>query len=87
MVPLFLFHTRKKEGIRTGAGVNDVPVARQSRDPACPAGQVESLRLHQTGTEVPYGASVPVSYPEKRIIDLQMEPTQQLSYSPNLNFR
>ena len=33
--------------IRTGAGVNDVPVARQSRDPACPAGQVESLTACQ----------------------------------------
>ena len=31
-------------GIRTGAGVNDVPGARQSRDPASAAAEVESLQ-------------------------------------------
>ena len=34
-------------GIRTGAVVNDVPGARQSRDPACAAAQVESLRQNE----------------------------------------
>ena len=32
-------------GIRTGAVVNDMPVACQSRDPACAGAQVESLTL------------------------------------------
>jgi len=32
---------------RTGAVVNDVPGARQSRDPACAAAQVDSPLLHQ----------------------------------------
>jgi len=38
-----------EKGIRRGAGVNGVPVARQSRDPARPQ-EGESLRLHQQKT-------------------------------------
>ncbi len=33
-------------GDRTGAGVNDVPGARQSRDLACAAAQVDPLQVH-----------------------------------------
>ena len=41
-----------KGGCRTGAGVNGVPGARQSRDPACAAAQVDSPRLHQSENPV-----------------------------------
>jgi len=40
-----------KQGSRTGAVVNDVPGARQSRDPACAAAQVNSPRLHHVGAD------------------------------------
>ena len=36
-------------GDRTGAVVNDVPGARQSRDPASAAAEVDPLQVHQFG--------------------------------------
>jgi len=39
----FCFYMMKSMGTCTGAEVNDMPVACQSRDPACPAGQASPL--------------------------------------------
>ncbi len=44
LVPVFSFCVRS--GIRTRAEVNGLPGAAQSREVACAAAQVESLRLH-----------------------------------------
>ena len=49
----------RKGRIRTGAGVNDMPGACQSCDPACPAGQVESCTLcHVAADFVSFAAAV-----------------------------
>ena len=48
---LFLFG-RVIVGSRTGAGVNDVPGARQSRDLACAAAQVDSPHLHHSDSTI-----------------------------------
>ena len=49
----------RKGRIRTGAGANDMPGACQSRDPACPAGQVESRTLrHVVADFVSFAAAV-----------------------------
>ncbi len=43
--------------------MNDVPVARQSRDPACPAGQVESLKACQMIRATPFGVARIILFP------------------------